>query len=412
MPTLDQEITDYATGALLRYFRQGILAEPKSPHIDLARDINLLRAHWAISPSVRDFLAYMLSHRHEVQSLLQFHRRPDDAVARGRIDARGTILARRVTGHPSLVISEEPVRSFNIGPNQVVAWVVSMAATQATRLLFFQPPDSGYAALIEESMADVAAVKRLDALREPLKAVALHRRPAPGVLRDAARSRRMIYRYAVAAYNTLTALEAGDEEALLRVLRSTLMSPLEQWRRFELAVAIGVGEAIAQETGRVMDLAVLGKAAGEPIIRCGRYAIFWQTGGGLYRSPPLEPSEARLEALLEAYGMGLAADRADLVIVDEDARLAIGIVEVKYVAGDTAKARFREAGEQIIRYARGYAPEARIDGLVRASLIALSSQTPSLLDDSATAPHAVDFSGMRSGWLRTWVRERLLIARH
>ena len=102
----------------------------------------------------------------------------------------------------------------------------------------------------------------------------------------------------------------------------------------------------------------------------------------------------------------------DLVIVDEDARLAIGIVEVKYLAGDTSGARFREAGEQIIRYARGYAPEARIDGLVRASLIALSSQTPSLLDDSAAAPHAVDFPGMRSGWLRTWVRERLLIARH
>ena len=115
METLDRAIDDYSAGVFLRYFRQGTGAGAESPHLDLARDMDLLRAHWALSEPVRTFLSYVLSHRHEAQSLLQFVRRTDDAVARGRIDARGTMLARRVAGHPSLVIYEEPVRSFKHG---------------------------------------------------------------------------------------------------------------------------------------------------------------------------------------------------------------------------------------------------------------------------------------------------------
>ena len=62
--------------------------------------------------------------------------------------------------------------------------------------------------------------------------------------------------------------------------------------------------------------------------------------------------------------MALSPDRPDLVIADRLAGQAVGIVEVKYLAGDTASARFREAAGQIVRYARGYRPEAEVDGLV------------------------------------------------
>jgi hypothetical protein len=408
METLDRAINDYAAGVFLRYFRQGTLAGADSPHLDLARDIDLLRAHWALSEPVKTFLSYVLSHRHEAQSLLQFVRRTDDAVARGRIDARGTRLARRVAGHPSLVVYEEPVRSFNTGPNQVVAWVVQTVSTYAARLFAVQPKGSAYAGLVEEIMTDVTAVKRLDAFREVLKSVSVHRRPGPGALRDAARSRRMIYRLAIAAYDTLVRIEAGNEEALRSVLGSTLIGPLEQWRRFELSVGLGIGEALAAETGESMNLALLGKTSGSPIISCGRYDIFWQSGGGLFTAPALEPSEERLETALTAYGMHLATDRPDLVIIDRLAGQARGIVEVKYLAGDTANARFREAAGQIVRYARGYAPEREIDALVRTSLIALNRSPPALLDEAAAAPRAVDFEGLTDGRLRLWVRERLL----
>ena len=288
MTALEQDITDYAAGMFLRYFRSGILAGTVRPNLDLARDINFLRAHWAISEPVRDFLSYVLSHRQEAQSLLQINKRTDDAVARGRIDARSTILARLVTGHPSLVVSEEPVRSFNTGPNQLVAWVVHMAASQAIRLFMVQPPTSAYAGLIETAMSEIAAVKRLDVMREPLKHVAANRRPGLGALRDAARSRRMIYRHAITAYNTLTGVEAGEEEALLRVLRSTLIAPLDQWRRFELAVAVGIGEVLAEETDNTMQLGVLGIRPGQPIIRCGQFALLLAIGDGT-----ILPSAAR-----------------------------------------------------------------------------------------------------------------------
>lgn len=412
METLDRAIGDFAAGVFLRYFRQGTLAGAESPHLDLARDLDLLRAHWALSEPVRTLLSYLLGNRHEAQSLLQFVRRTDDAVARGRIDARGTMLARQVAGHPSLVIYEEPVRSFNTGPNQVVAWVVQTVSTYASRLFALQPAGSAYARLVEETMTDVTAVKRLDALREVLKSVAVHRRPGPGALRDAARSRRMIYRLAIAAYDTLARVEAGEEEALRKVLRSTLIGPLEQWRRFELAVGLGIGEALAAETGEPMSLALIGGQAGAPVISCGRYDIFWQGGGGLFTSPVLEPSEERLGKVLAAYGMALSADRPDLVIADRQAGRAAGIIEVKYLAGDTASARFREATGQIVRYARGYRPEAEVDGLIRASLVALSREAPALLDEDAPAPRVVDFTGLSDGRLRAWVRERLLPSVH
>ena len=408
METLDRAINDYAAGVFLRYFRNGTVVGTDSPHLDPIRDIDLLRAHWALSEPVRTFLSYVLSHRHETQSLLQFVRRTDDAVARGRIDARSTLLARRVAGHPSLVVYEEPVRSFDTGPNQVVAWVVQTASTYAARLFALQPAGSAYARLVEETMADVTAVKRLDALREVLKSVAVHRRPGPGAIRDAARSRRMIYRLAIAAYDTLAKVEAGDEKALLHVVHSTLIGPLEQWRRFELAVGLGIGEALAEELGEPMSLAFLGKTSGIPIISCGSYDIFWQGGGGLFTPPALEPSEERLERVLATYRMKLAADRPDLVIVDRKSGQAVAIVEVKYLAGDTASARFREAAGQIVRYARGYRLEAEIDELVRASLIALSREAPTLLDEIASAPRVVDFVGLTDGRLRAWVRERLL----
>lgn len=412
MQETDRAVSDFAAGIFLRYFRSGILLGSDSPSLDVARDIESLRAHWAMSAPVREFVQYLLAHRHEAQALLQFQRRADDVVARGRIDVRASVIARRISGHPSIIVSEEPVRSFHTGPNQVVAWVVHMAAIHAERLFSMQPKNSPYAALIEEALAEISAVKRLDALREPLKHVRVGRRPGPNAVRDAARSRRLLYRYAIVAFATLTGVEAGDEAALSRVLRSTLIGPLEEWRRFELAVAAGIGEALSAELGMPLHLSILDTRPGRPILRCGRYSVFWQSGGGLYVPPVPEPSELQLEAALAAYGMAAAADRPDLIVVDEEAESVAAIVEVKYLAGDTANARFREAAGQIVRYGRGYCDGANLPQLIRRSLIALSREAPQLIDDTADAPSAVDFAGIIDGRLRLWVRKFLIAPAH
>ena len=413
MTGLDQDIADYTTRLFLRYFRDGAHPVVAAPTLDLARDVELLAEHWSISAPVRRFLDHMLKHRHEVRSLLQSVRRTDDAMARGRIDARATVLARAVTGHPSLVVAEEPLRSFNTGPNHVVAWVVHQARLHGTKLLSLQSPVSAYRTLIETAMAEVAAVKRLDALREPLKHVASNRRPVPGALRDASRSRRVLYREAVAAYRALAGVEAGDPVALREVLGSTMIAPLEDWRRYELAVAMGVGIALAEETGEALQLSLLRAGTREPILRCGQFSLYWQQGTQLFQTPPLEPSEERLQRALAAYGMGLSADRPDLVLIDEEAEQVTAVIEVKYLLGDTASVRFREAVEQVVRYARGYADDsAGIDRLIGRSLVALSAQAPPLVGTGGNCPHAVDFAGIRTSALNSWVQACVLPSSH
>lgn len=411
MTGLDQDITDYTTRLFLRYFRSGAAAAVAAPSLDLAQDADLLRGHWAISAPVRRFLEYVLTHRHEAQSLLQFVRRTDDAMARGRIDARATVLARAMAGHPSLVVAEEPLRSFNTGPNQVVAWVVHQTVLHGSRLLGLQSPVSAYRTLIESAMAEVAEVMRLDALREPLKHVATNRRPGPGALRDASRSRRMLYREAVAAYRALAGVEAGEPEALRAVLGSTLVTPLEEWRRYELAVAMGIGMALAAETGAALRLSILIAGSGEPILRCGRFSLYWQQGTPLFRPPPMEPSEERLEQALAVYGIGLSADRPDLVLIDDDAGMVMSVIEVKYLLGDTGPVRFREAVGQVVRYARNYAGEDKeINQLIGRSLVALSANAPIRRGAGDASPSAVDFAGIQAGAINRWVRDVVLPA--
>lgn len=401
-------ITDYAASLFLRYFRGGELAGAASPAIDLRRDLDLLRSQWAVSTPLRDFLSYMLTHPHEAQSLLTYRRRIDDAVARGRIDARATAMLRLTSGLPSAVVADEPVRSFDTGPNQLVAWVIRHATLHASRLLDEQPVVSGYRALVEPSMADLAAVKRLDALREPLKSASAARRPGVGAIRDASRSRRPLYRHAVAAYRTLCDLEAGDEDALLQIIQDTLIAPVDIWRRFELAVAVGIGQALAEETKAPMQLNIVADGNAKPIVECGRYAIYWQNVTTHYKRPPPEPSEIKTETALAAYGKGQSIDRPDLVVVDEQAARALAIVEVKYLEGDTAGSRFREAMAQIVRYARGYCSASDVDTIIRRSMIAVSRDAPELLDKSAPAPMVTDFPTMQKDRLLPWVRSRLL----
>ncbi len=403
-----QAITDYAASLFLRYFRRGILAGAESPEFDLQHDLDLLRSQWAVSRPVREFLGYVLTHPHEAQSLLMFRRRIDDAVARGRIDARATAMLRLTSGLSSAVVADEPVRSFDTGPNQLVAWVVRHATLHASRLLDEQPPESGYRSLVEPAMAELAAVKRLDALREPLKSASAARRPGAGAIRDASRSRRMLYRHAVAAYRALCDLEAGDEDALLEIIQSTLIAPVDVWRRFELALAVGIGQALSEETGAPMQLNIVADGSATPIVECGRFCIYWQSTTKHYTKPPPEPSEVRADVALAAYGKGQSIDRPDLVVVDEHAGRALAIVEVKYLEGDTANARFREAMDQIVRYARGYGSAGEIDGIIRRSLIAVSREAPELLDASAPAPLATDFPTMQKDGLLPWVRSRLL----
>jgi hypothetical protein len=400
--SIDEAIVDFSAGLLLRYFRRGAAISIDSPRLDYRRDINLLKGHWAISGPVRTLVSYILAHPHESQSLLSFRTRIDDAIARGRIDARRTWEYRLRSGLPSAIVAEEPIRSFNTGPNLVLAWVLREADAFTARLSLWQDTSSPYATMIEEAQREMRTVQRLEALREPLRAVSVGQRPGQGAVRTAARARQRIYRFAVEAYLLLQGLERGDQEAMNIVARTSLIGPIEEWRRFELAVGLAVGEALATACQESLQLHLLGGKSSGPLVTAGRFTVYWQQKTLHYNAPDLEPSELVTQKILKAYNLSSGADRPDLVVVDQERSAVSSIIEVKYLTGDTANARFREAVDQIVRYARGYAPLGETGNLIAHSLVVLSRNAPVLMDEAAAAPSSIDFAGLMRNELVPW----------
>ena len=407
---IDQEITDFATRIFLRHFLSKAPISSVNPLVDIRQDIDILLSYWAISKPVQVFLKYLLSHRHEAQALLQFQQHSDDAVVRGRIDARSTIMARRTTGNPALIISHDGIRSFDTGPNQIVAWVVQMVAIHSASLYALQPDTSKYLPTIRSVVETVSAVRRLDVVREQSKHVSLGRRPGINAIRDASRSRRALYRLAIDAYRTLTEIEAGNQNTLAEILHNALLGPLEEWRRFELAVALGVGEVISTETRKPLIFSIIDAQQDNPILKCGPFSIYWQSARRYLSQPDLERSELCVKHILNAYGIAMGSDRPDIVVTNDEVGEVISIIEVKYLAGDTTNARFREAANQIVRYARGYKYRRKIPSLIGNSLIALSLNAPKMTSaaKSTLVPTSVDFSGVKEGKLADWVKSKVL----
>ena len=94
-------------------------------------------------------------------------------------------------------------------------------------------------------------------------------------------------------------------------------------------------------------------------------------------------------------------------MVDQEASRVIAVVEVKYLAGDTATARFREAVTQIVHYTRAYAPGPRLDDLVGRSLVVMSKDAPAVRCSGTAIPKALDFEDVIQGHLSPWIRSVL-----
>lgn len=176
---------------------------------------------------------------------------------------------------------------------------------------------------------------------------------------------------------------------------SALIAPLEDWRRFELAVGLAVGEALGRAAGTPIQLHLLGSDSAGPIVTAGRFAVYWQQITPHHTPAPLEPSEVATRAALADYGIAVGTERPDLLVVDRDKNAVVSVVEVKYIAGDTATARFREAVDQVVRYGRSYAPAAERNALLSRSLVTLSRHAPARVGQAAPAPFAADFEAIR-----------------
>jgi len=403
---IDRAISDHAAALLMRYFANGTTTDLGSPSVLLSRDRELLRLHWALSSAVLTLTNYLLSNRHEIQSILTTTERLEDGIVRGRLDAVATIRHRRLSGHASAVISHEPSRTHASGPNQLLGWVIGQAWSLASRFSTLTLDSPLYQFSINETLQRLEQSRRLQAIQHISNQTTLTNRPTSNSLLLASRSRRKIYRLAAHAYQTLLAIEAGVPEAITEMLRSTLIAPLEPWRRFELMVCYSVAEALADAEGKPVHLSIFAGDTRQPIARAGRYAIFWQWGPNR-RVPAPEPSEIVTQSILDAYGLRNAGDRPDAVVYDTDTDCVAGLVEVKYLTSEDATDRIRSATAQIVRYARSYHELIDASALLGSSLIVVSQGMERIGDaDSlpASVPYIADFDGIRQQRLREWAR--------
>jgi hypothetical protein len=191
---------------------------------------------------------------------------------------------------------------------------------------------------------------------------------------------------ATEAYRHLLKIESGDAEAITAMLRETLLGPLEPWRRFELAVGLSAGEALAAAQGTNISLNLLIGDAKRSLVRAGDLSIFWQSRTDFYEAPEPEPSEIMERHILDAYGISAGSDRPDLVVADLAKKQVIAIIEVKYLTGEDATDRVKSAVGQIVRYARGYAEGEPLKHLIGQSLSVMSQG----IDDFTVSPLAPD----------------------
>lgn len=398
-------LDDFTARILLRYFRSArstSLADPRFSHTD---DVEILRYHWAVSRPVSDLCNHLVHNRHEVQSALGEIVRIDDAVVRGRIDARRTVVERALSGHRTRVVFAQPLRVYTSGPNHVLVWVLQRANILLSRFMEEAGVASGYSGLISDSSRLIGTVRRISSVAQAMHETDASQRPSPQSLTQAASSRKKLYRLAYSAYRSLQQIEDGDPETIVEMLRTTLLGPLHEWQTFELALALGMASALADKISQPVRLVPISPGSATAVIQVGKNRIFWQSRTASYSEPEPEPSETIVNCMLSAYGIAAGSDRPDIVLAGEDGAV-LAVAEAKFFTNEMESWRtaFRAAAVQLVRYGRGYASGASLQDLLSRSIVALWHYPKEERLSSLPAEQAVvlDFTDLVEENLQVW----------
>lgn len=397
-------IDDAIVGLLIRMRKFAAQVSLSNPNIQKQSDLPFLRIFWACSPEVRELAQYLVRHPHEASSVLQVERRIDIGTVRGSLDARETTIRQICSGNPGVFVSLDAVRSYATGPNHLVVWVLEEARRLCREMLRTVAAESTYAERFEQVARVLEDASRLEGIRIARTQLNAARRPTSAAVSQAKRARTRLYQLAADAYLALLAIEQGDEERIRIVLQETLLAPLEIWKRFELYVAIAMGEALGRTTGVPCDLSPSFGHNGL-LIRVGDYRIYWQAQTEYFKAPLLEPSEVKVALILNALGMSAGWDRPDVVVINDRTQRVVAIAEVKYFTseGNDGRGAIRAAIEQVVRYVRGYRDEYDWDELLDHSLV-----VPVLCDTSFTEyrsfgiPWVADFNSIQAQALDLW----------
>ena len=404
------DLEDQLARSLLRFFRPGAATTLTEARLSLREDVEYLRIHWAFSPQVEALAAHLLERRHELQTSLENRVRDDEYVVRGRLAPARTALRRLMTGDPAALSYFEPVRSYRSGPNHVLIWVLQQAHAVLQRYFGLLSRSTQHNERVERVLYKLHAIRQLTFVGQAAHESSMRLRPSGRSVSQAGQSRKQLYRLAHGAYTLLTRMEDGEEDAVLDVINKTLIGPLEDWRRFELLVALRMAEALATASGLPVVLYPITPGSSAPIASVGKYDIFWQSRTKHAKTPEPEPTELLVNEVLAGYGLGAGWDQPDVVVLDREAVQVVGLAEAKYYgSGESVwKDAFRAAVAQVVRYVRLY-EEGRPGSLLGNTLLALKYvplETKALATNPGH-PVALDLTDLTQGNLRSWA-DRIL----
>lgn len=406
MNLVGNEIDDAIVALLIRMRQSTAQVSLSDPHVQKNRDLTFLRLFWACSSKVQALAEYLTRNPHEASSVLQYERRTDTGMIRGRLDARETTIRQIVSGNPALFVSQEAVRSYATGLNHLVLWVLEEARRLGREMLRTAIPESKYSERFGQVTRLLEDASRLEGIRIAATQMNTTRRPSAPAISQARRARKRLYQLAADAYLSLHAIEQGDETQICAVLQESLLGPLEMWRRFELYVAIAIGESLSRTLGVPSNLS---SAFGQDgmLISVGDYRVYWQAQTEHFTTPKLEPSEAKVKNILVALGMGAGWDRPDVVVANVLTQQVVAIAEVKYFTGESNDGRsaVRAAIDQLVGYARGYRKDSDWDSLLSNSLAIPVVCTITVPEPKPYGvPWLVDFKSLQSQALDDWSR--------
>ncbi len=374
-----------------------------SPKISSA-DLHAMRLHWALSGSVGRLAQRIMRHPRELAGSHDTKVAISSGTIDGTVDARATIALQDASGDATLFVVHENGSTMFSGPNHIVAWTLH----EALRLILWaiksrsgtKPPEwlSARALLIESAL-------RTHAVREILLSPSGRARPGSFALRSAAKSRAPVYRVACEAFRSLEDVEAGNADALREMFSDTLVSSMESWRKFELATALSIADAIGAAIGQpvVMDLAL---SPSKPLATAGPFSVIWQQGIKPRPDHALDITEKMTKDLAMSLGVSQSSSRADVAVLMEGAKDPLAMIECKWFESeDSRQPAIFEACSQLSRYARDAHPAdpAKARSMLSSCIVALAWRgSAPLVADGSGLVGCVDFNDMADGVLKTW----------
>lgn len=400
--TAEAKLDSLCLRGLLRWLGAGSQSGYEGSVSNLAEeDLEALRMWWALSRPVGKLAERCASRPRDISPTLEdFHREVSGDLT-GPPDAAGSTLLQARTGDPSAFVVTEPDNTWLSGPNRVMAKTLH-AAHAALRAAAPHTGRGLFDDLVRERLTQIDNALRTAPMTEILSSHAGRARIVANERRQAAKARAPLYRLAWDCAEALEGIEALEPERLRDLLSADLLPRMEAWRRFEMALVMEAGEALAEASKHpfILDASF---AAKRPVARIGDLEIWWQRAIPSRPFYLLDEGERIAEALANSLGVPAGTARADVTIERKGRILAL--IECKWFGNPTsAAAGIREACPQIVGYARDAAWKQgeSANEILERSLVALASRGSSPIRVGTGPIGCIDLSDLGRGSLAPW----------